>query len=62
MPKLKNRLEVFTNGLRFTYNGQEVQVFNAEGTHNYIASFKSEIDTKRDLEVAASWFIYENNA
>lgn len=65
MALLRKNTEIFTNGLRFVYNPREdttIDIYNAEGTLNYIDSFKSiPLDTQQDFEVEVAFWLKENN-
>ena len=63
---LKSDTNIYCAGLRFRYDRRgcvpKVTVFNAEQTHNLIATFNVELLTSmQEFESQVAWWIYDNN-
>lgn len=63
---LKTGTNVYSNGLRFEYTRRGclplVTVYDAERTHNRIATFNVELlTTMQEFESQVAWWVYENN-
>lgn len=63
---LKNGTCVYLAGLRFEYEyrsrAPRVTVYDAEKTHNEVATVAVErLTSRRELEELAAWWVFDNN-